>query len=130
MAQQAIEMILARHLASYLAMPIFLVDPRGVLLFYNDPAGRILGRQFDETGAMPLEEWSDIFAPTDQAGQPIPPQLLPLTTTLAQQRTAHADFWIRGLDEVARHIEVTAIPLIGQAGHFLGAMAVFSEVGR
>ena len=128
MAQQAIEMILARHLASYLAMPIFLVDPHGALIFYNDPAGRILGHQFDEIGAMPLEEWSTIFVPTDHAGTPIPPDLLPLAKTLAEHRTAHADFWIRGLDQVARHIEVTAVPMIGQAGHFLGAMAIFWEV--
>jgi hypothetical protein len=33
MPQQAIEVILMRQLASYLAMPIFLVDPGGNLLF-------------------------------------------------------------------------------------------------
>ncbi len=52
--QQEIEMILARQLASYLVMPIFVVDPAGTLVFYNEPAEPILGRRFDETGAMPL----------------------------------------------------------------------------
>ena len=35
MLQKAIEVILMRQLASYLAMPIFVVDPDGNLLFYN-----------------------------------------------------------------------------------------------
>jgi hypothetical protein len=33
--------------------------------------------------------------------------------------------WIRGLDQVPRHIEVTALPLIGQSQRFLGAAAIF-----
>ena len=35
MAHEEIEVILARQLASYLAMPIFIVDPQGTLLYYN-----------------------------------------------------------------------------------------------
>jgi hypothetical protein len=35
--------------------------------------------------------------------------------------------WIRGLDGVARQIEVTAFPLIGQGGHRLGGVAIFWE---
>lgn len=50
MSQKEIEVILARHLASYLAMPIFLVDPEGTLVYYNDPAEKILGLRFAETG--------------------------------------------------------------------------------
>jgi len=51
-----IEVILSRHLASCLAMPIFIVDPVGNLLFYNEPAELILGRRFEETGEMPASE--------------------------------------------------------------------------
>ena len=68
-----IQIILTRQLAGYLSVPTFLVDPNGTLLFYNEPAEVLLGRRFDETGAMPAEEWSTIFAPVDQEGQPIPP---------------------------------------------------------
>jgi hypothetical protein len=35
MAQKEIEVILTRQLASYLAMPIIIIDPLGTLLFYN-----------------------------------------------------------------------------------------------
>ena len=63
MAQKAIELILMRQLASSLAMPIFLVDASGNLLFYNEPAEQLLGSRFDETGEMSMKEWSSLFAP-------------------------------------------------------------------
>ena len=73
-----IQIILTRQLAGYLSVPTFLVDPNGTLLFYNEPAEVLLGRRFDETGAMPAEEWSTILAPVDHEDQPIPPAELAL----------------------------------------------------
>jgi PAS domain-containing protein len=128
MPQQEIEMILVRQLASYLAMPIFIVNLRGTLVFYNEPAESILGRRFEETGEMPIAEWSTIFKPTDKAGQPIAPEDLPLAIALAERRPAHCALWIQGLDKVQRHLEVTGFPLIGQANRYLGAIAIFWEV--
>jgi PAS domain-containing protein len=128
MPQHEIEMILMRQLASYLIMPIFIVDPAGNLVFYNEPAEPILGRRFEETGEMPMSVWSTIFEPTDAAGVPITPQELPLAITLAERRPTHHVFWIRGLDTVLRHVEVTCFPLIGQASRYLGAIALFWEV--
>src|SRR6267142_4899032 len=98
MPQQAIEVILMRQLASYLAMPIFLVDPAGNLLFYNEPAEALLGRRYDETGEMPIEEWSAIFVPVDESGAPFPPEDLPLAVALQKRRAAHRALWIRGFD--------------------------------
>jgi len=128
MPQQAIEVILMRQLASYLAMPIFLVDPAGNLLFYNEPAEALLGHRYEETGEMPLVEWTQLFQPTSEDGSPLPPEALPLVIALQQHRAAHLAFRIRGLDGVPRNIEVTAFPLEGQGGRCLGAVAIFSEV--
>ncbi|HUP01082.1 MAG TPA: PAS domain-containing protein [Gemmatimonadota bacterium] len=127
MPQQEIEIILARQLASYLAVPIFLVDPQGTLLFYNEPAESILGRRFEESGPMSLDEWATVFEPSDESGAPLPPAELPLVTALNQGRPAHKSFRIRGLDGGRRSIEVTSYPLVGQAGRQLGALAVFWE---
>ena len=69
MAQNPIEVILARQLASHLAMPMFIVDPAGDLLFYNEPAEAILGRRFEEGGWMNSGEWSNTFQPVDEDGQ-------------------------------------------------------------
>jgi PAS domain-containing protein len=126
-AQHEIELILMKLAASYLAMPVFLVDPAGSLLYYNEPAEVILGRRYDETGEMPLEEWSTIFVPTDETGAVIPPESLPLTQAVQHGRPAHGAFWIRGLDETVRHITVTAFPLIGQNDRNLGSLAIFWE---
>ena len=128
MAQQDIEVILARHLASYLAMPIFIVDPEGTLLFYNPAAEAILGPRFAETGPMPIGEWSTIFRPTETDGTPLAPEDLPLWIALREGRPAHHGFWIRGLDHASRFIEITCFPLVGQAGRSLGAVALFWEV--
>ena len=130
MAPQEIEMILARHLASYLAMPIFLVDPQGTLLFYNAPAEVILGRRFDESGPLLLEEWGTIFTPIDVPDGGLAPNEMPLVIALTKRQPAHRDFWIRGLDQVPRHIEVTGLPVIGQAGRHLGALAIFWEIDK
>jgi len=130
MSSKEIEMILMRQLASYLTMPIFIADPAGTLVFYNEPAEHILGRRFDETGEMPSAEWTTAWRPTDEAGVLLRPEHLPLSIALAQGRPAHSQFWIHGTDNVRRHIEVFAFPLIGQAGRHLGAVAISWELGQ
>ena len=127
MAQKEIEVILTRQLASYLAMPIFIVDRDGTLLFFNEPAEAILGKRFEETGEMVAAEWASAFMPTDERGEPLAPETLPLIIALYQRKPAHRSLWIRGLDNVPRHIEATAFPLIGQGGRNLGAVAIFWE---
>jgi PAS domain-containing protein len=128
MTQQEIEIILSRHLAEYLAMPMFIVDPVGDLLFYNEPAEKVLGYRYDETGPMPAQEWSTIFKPMDEDGQLIDPNELPLMIAMMQHHPAHRSFWIEGMDGALRLIEVTAFPLIAQGERFLGAVAIFWEV--
>jgi hypothetical protein len=129
MAQNQVEVILMKQVASYLATPIFVVDPMGNLLYYNEPAEVLLGRRYDETGEMPMQEWATIFVPTDDAGVPIPPEQLPLSIAVQHKRPAHGEMHITGLDGVDRHIVVTAFPIIGQSERDLGAVAVFWEEG-
>ena len=127
MSQQEVEVILSRHLAEYLAMPIFIVNPEGDLIFYNEPAEAILGTRYNETGVMPASEWATIFHPVDHEGKPLPPEDLPLVIAITKRHPAHKIFWIRGKDGNMREIEVTAVPLIGQADRFLGGIAIFWE---
>jgi PAS domain-containing protein len=127
MAQHAVEVILMRQLADALAVPVFLVDPGGDLLFYNEAAEGILGKRFDETGPMSADTWSTAFAPSDADGRALASDELPLVSALREHRPAHRRFWIRGLDGVRREIEVTAFPLVGQGGRHLGGVAMFWE---
>ena len=127
MSQKPIEMILMRQLASSLVMPIFLVDPAGTLVFYNEPAEEILGLRFDETGEMPATEWGTRWEPSTGDGTPLAPDALPLMVALAQRRPAHGTLWIRRRDGGRRRIQVTAIPLVAMPDRLLGAAAIFWE---
>ena len=78
MAQQSVEMILVRQLASYLFVPVIVVDTTGTVVFYNEPAERILGVRFEETGRIDPEETDrlielsdDPAAGPDDAGRPV-----------------------------------------------------------
>lgn len=128
MIQREIEIILMRQLASYLTVPIFVVDPAGTLLFYNEPAESLLGRVFDEAGEMPMGEWSTIFHPTDEEGRRLPPDALPLVVAVKQRQPARRMMWLTGLDGVPRKVDIVAFPLIGQGNRLLGAAAVLWDV--
>ncbi len=125
-----IQIILTRQLGAYLSVPLFLFDPNGNLIFYNEPAEAILGRRFDETGALSMEEWSSGLTRFDDEGQPIPPEDLPLMITLTKKRPAHKRYHTRGPDGVVRHIEVTSIPITGIQDDLLGAVALFWEISE
>ena len=126
---QPVELILVRELADHLATPMFVVQPNGDLLFYNEPAELLLGSRFDETGMMPFQQWATAFSPTDADGVPIPPDALPLAIAVQQQRPAQGSMNIMALDGTSRRLMVAAIPLKGQWGDHLGAAAIFWEEG-
>lgn len=122
-----VEMLLLRQVASYLAMPMFVVDADGELVYYNEPAEALLGRRYEETGQMPLEVWGTIFTPTDSDGQPLPPEHLPLAMAVQRRHPTQGSFWILGLDGVTRRLVVSAIPLNDPEERPLGAFAIFWE---
>ena len=125
MPQKDIELILMRQLANYLAVPILVVDSAGTLLFYNEPAEVLLGRRFEETGALPFAEWTRLFPMTTEDGVPLPPEARPLGTALQQLRATHGVFRIQDFNGISQSVEVTAFPLAGQGGRHLGAVAIF-----
>ena len=120
-----IEIILNRHLADCMALPVFITDTSGNLLYYNEPAEEVLGKQYEETGEMPVEEWSTIFKPVDEEGNAMPPEELPLVKTLKECYPFHKTFWIESLKGKREKISVTSYPIIGRASKFLGAVAIF-----
>jgi PAS domain-containing protein len=125
--QRDIELILLRQWASYLTMPIWVMDQDGNLLFYNEPAEPLLGRRYDEAGEMPLQELATLFDATDEEGIAIPTEGLPIGVALMKGRPSHRRVRIRGLDGHQRNLDITAFPIIGQGGRKLGAVAMFWE---
>lgn len=124
---QPIELILARHLATNLTIPTFLVDIEGTLVFYNEAAEPLLGRRFDEAGEMAFEDWTSAYAVRDQSGRLVRSEQIPLVRALRESRPIHVQVGITGLDGEARTLEVTAFPLVAQGNHRLGAVALFWE---
>ena len=45
-------LILARNLVASVTVPAFVTDEEGAVVFYNDAAGELLGRRFEETSSM------------------------------------------------------------------------------
>ena len=123
-AQRPLELILARNLLSSLSTPAVLVTRPGDVVFYNEAAGALLGRRFEDTGAMSAAEWTATFGPLDATGAPLPVERQPLTAALRANRAGHLPHVIRSATGVLHHIEVSGVPIMG-AGGFQGAMLFF-----
>jgi PAS domain-containing protein len=125
---KAIQMILARQLASCVAMPILLVDADGTLIFYNEPAEALLNHRFDETGEIPADEWNRFVTVAGEDRKPLLAEDRPMWVARLQRKPVSRTMWIRSGEGGWRHVQVTAFPLVGEAGHMLGVMSLFWEV--
>jgi PAS domain-containing protein len=128
--QKSIVLILARELASKLATAVFVVDPEGTAVYYNEVAEGLLGQTFAEAGELAKEQWGTVFMAQEADGSPVPVEHLPLGIALSKHEPAHRNFWIRSLDDIRREISVTAFPLFARAEEFVGAVAIFWEENR
>jgi PAS domain-containing protein len=127
--QHPVELIMARGFMSNLSAPAFLVDHRGVLVYYNEAAEQILGITFAEVGPIPAAEWNDRFEPTGIDGNPMPVEEMPLGVALSEGRPAHGPLRITSATGQTEEIEATAFPVIGRGG-LSGALAIFWRTGR
>lgn len=121
--QKPLELILARNLMSSLSTPSFLVDEGGVLVFYNEAAGILLGKRFEELGTVPQREWGALFGPFDGDGEPIPYDELPLVSAVRDGRPAHAEFTVRSSDGAEHRVAASAFPILTAHGS-RGALAM------
>jgi PAS domain-containing protein len=126
--QRPLELILARNLMSALSTPAFLVDEGGVLVFYNEAAGMMLGKRFEELGTVGAAEWGSLFGPFDEQGEPIPYDDLPLVAAVRNGRPAHAEYEIHSTDGASHEVEVSAFPILTAHGS-RGGIAIFWPTG-
>jgi PAS domain-containing protein len=119
-------LVQARNLITGLALPAFLTDDEGRLLFFNDAAGVLLGRPFEEVGQLSRDEWAREIGPFDEEGTPLAADSLPLGKALRDGRPAQGRFTVRlaaGLSEV----EVSSLPL-QHPDAYEGALVAFWPV--
>lgn len=120
-------LIQARNLITSLALPAFLTNSDGRLLFFNDAAAALLGRRFEEVGQLPQEEWARDIGPFDDQGAPLAVDSLPLATALRDGHPAQGRFHVRFEGSILREVEVSALPLL-EPGFYEGALVVFWPV--
>ena len=124
--QRHIALILARDLAANVASAMLLVDADGDLVFFNEPAERILGRPFAEA-QMSRAELAKTFKPVDPSGAPIPLADLPLSAAFRDGVPTHGHLRIEAVDGRAHDLEVVAVPLYATRDQLVGGLAVFWE---
>jgi PAS domain-containing protein len=124
-AQKPLELILARNLLTSLSTPAFLVDSEAVLVFYNEAAGALLGRPFEDVGRMAPGQWISTYGPFGEDGEPVALDDLPTTQAVRDGRPAHAMFRIRSAGGAERRIASSAFPIVASEEGSSGAMVLF-----
>jgi PAS domain-containing protein len=126
-AQKSLPLILAREFAANLATPMVLMDERGSLVFFNEPAEQIIGQTHAEVGELGPDEWGRLFKVERIDGTPIQVEKTPAGVTLAERRPAHDTLAFTTIDGIRHEIAVTAFPLLGREEELVGVVSVFWE---
>jgi PAS domain-containing protein len=126
-APKSLPLILARELAANLATPMFLMDPGGMLVFYNDAAALLLGKSFAELGEIPSGEFGAALELTTLDGKRLLRRDTPSGIAFFEHRPSHQTVLATSYDGIRRAYEATAYPLIGATGEMHGVLAVFWE---
>jgi len=107
---------------------MFLLDAGGMLAFYNEAAGMLLGRSFAELGEIPSGEFGEALELATPEGDPIRRRDSPAGIAFFEHRPAHQTLLATTFHGERRQYEATAYPLFGTAGEMHGVVAVFWEV--
>lgn len=128
-AEQTLPLILAREFASNIATPLALIDATGLLLYFNEPAERIIGSSPAELGELTEDEWRGRFSAERPDGTAAPIEEMASVIARRERRPAHERLVITTLDGLRRTLAVTAIPLLqGERAEPVGCVVLFWEV--
>ena len=103
---------------------MFLLDPEGTIIYYNEAGERLTGRPFIEGAGQTIDEWMMRTRPRDAEGLELPVQDLPLGTTMLKQEPAHGIVIFRTADGVDRRIETATFPLFAHTEDFVGSFTL------
>ena len=115
--QRNLVLILARAFAAQLATAVFLLDPEGTIIYYNEAAERL-------TAGQTIDEWMMRRRPRDEEGLELPIQDLPLGTTMLKQEPAHGILTFRTEDGVDRRVETASFPLFAHTEDLVGIISI------
>lgn len=129
-APRSLPLILARELSANLATPMFLIDAEGTLVFYNEAAELMLGKQQSELGEIVANEFGDMLHVENLDGARVENKDTPAGIAYFSHEPAHQKLWVTTLDGRRTLVESTAYPLFGRTGEMHGVLSVFWEANE
>src|SRR5690242_21843690 len=84
---------------------MLIADDRGVLVFYNEAVEEVVGRPFEDSGEVPLDDWMRSFDPRPVDPDPSGDDRRPTEIAFDEQRASHRSFWVTSVDGVERSEE-------------------------
>src|SRR4030095_16499319 len=97
-AHKSLPLILAREFASNLATPLAVIDEESTLVFFNEPAERIIGESFAELGNLTEAEWRHSFNAGRRDATPLNAEEMPTSFARRLRRPAHETMVLTMLD--------------------------------
>jgi PAS domain-containing protein len=127
-AERSLPLILAREFASNVATPLAVIDETGRLIYFNEPAGRIIGSTPAELGELTEEELRVRFSAAHSDGTPVAIEEMATVIARRERRPAHTSLVITTLEGTRRTLAITAIPLLAcERGELVGCVVLFWE---
>jgi PAS domain S-box-containing protein len=126
-AHKSLPLILAREFASNLATPLAVIDEDGTLVFFNEPAERIIGQTHAELGDLAEDKWRARFQAECRDGSAVSAEEMPTAVARRLLRPAHETLVFTMFDGRRRTLSVTAIPMLGREQDLAGVVVVFWE---
>jgi PAS domain-containing protein len=120
-AQKPVELILTRQLAGYVDVATLLFDAALTLVFFNAAAAELLGRSFDASGPLAASERIGTLG----LG---PAEADPVALAVSANTPAHTRATLRAFDGQPLDVDITVVPMRGQAGEPVGAVAYLWRV--
>ena len=101
----------------------------GNLIYYNEVRRRVCSVCSSTMSARwPPSNLVGAWNVTQLDGSAVPDYDFPVVVALSKRKPAHRAIRFQGMDGEWRAVEVTALPIEGQGGRFLGVLATFWEV--
>ncbi len=124
-----LELVMARQWVALLTSPVLLFDATGSLAFFNEAASVIMGRSFNECGALKPGEWHAMFRIENSSGGLVPQGSSSLDEALSADGARLLTLMLRGLDGQRRQVSLTTFPIRGLDRGKVGVMALVEQVG-
>lgn len=130
MARRSLELILARSLSENLAVPCFVVNDAGAIVWFNESAERLIGRMAPDTPELSPAELVEMLEVRDPDEKPADVKKLPYMVALREAAPATGSYRVSG-SEGTEWIDAAALPLLGPDAGVLGVLfACYPGKGR